>query len=252
MNKYRISAVSYLNTIPFIYGLKNHEILDQIELTLDNPSVCAEKLIKDKADIGLVPVAILPQIGYNNIISDFCIGSVGKVKSVILYSNTKINQINTIMLDYQSRTSVLLAKILAKNYWNIEVNWINASPGYEKTPLSEKQAGVVIGDRSFRMSKNYKYCFDLSEQWYLFTGLPFVFATWTSNKHIESNFLSKFNKALQYGVNNMMKAVNEIPDNSALEKPELFEYLSNDISYILDDKKRKGLDLFLNLVNDLK
>ena len=102
------------------------------------------------------------------------------------------------------------------------------------------------------ISKNYKYCYDLSEQWYLFTGLPFVFATWTSNKHIESYFLSKFNKALQYGVNNLMKAVNEIPDNSALEKPELLEYLSNDISYTLDENKKKGLNLFLNLIYDLK
>ena len=39
----KISAVSYLNTIPFIHGLKQSELIKIINLQLDYPSICAEK-----------------------------------------------------------------------------------------------------------------------------------------------------------------------------------------------------------------
>lgn len=252
MNKYKISAVSYLNTLPFIYGLRNHKIIDQIDLSLDNPKICAEKLINNQVDIGLIPVAVLPDIRNGKIISDFCIGAVGKVKSVILYSNSGINQVDTIFLDYQSRTSVMLLKFLVEDLWEINVKWVPASPGYEKIHLNKNEAGLVIGDRSFAISNNYSYVYDLSEQWYLHTGLPFVFATWTSNKHIESEFLIKFNEALQSGVNNLKNAVNENPDNAMINKTDLLKYLSNDISYTLDRQKKKGMDHFLKAIIGLK
>ena len=59
MLKYKVSAVSYLNTVPFIYGLKSSKIYEDIELQLNYPSACAKKLINDEVDIALVPVVIL-------------------------------------------------------------------------------------------------------------------------------------------------------------------------------------------------
>ena len=50
----KVSAVSYLNTMPFIYGLKNSTIFNQIELSLDYPSLCADKLLKGQVDIGSI------------------------------------------------------------------------------------------------------------------------------------------------------------------------------------------------------
>ena len=112
MVKYKVSAVSYLNTIPFIYGLKNSPIFDQIELSLDYPALCADKLLNNQVDIGLIPVATIPKIKNAQIISDYCIGSDGKVDTVCLYSNVPILEIESIALDYQSRTSIELLKLL--------------------------------------------------------------------------------------------------------------------------------------------
>jgi len=80
-NKNRVSAVSYTNTKPFVYGLQHSEIIDLIDLSLDIPSDCAKKLINDQADIGLVPVAALLDIPRYEIISDYCIGAVTAVNS---------------------------------------------------------------------------------------------------------------------------------------------------------------------------
>ena len=58
----KISAVSYLNTKPLLYGLFQKGIDEMVDLTLDIPSVCAQKLMDGEVDLGLVPVAIIPKI----------------------------------------------------------------------------------------------------------------------------------------------------------------------------------------------
>ncbi|MBA3902015.1 MAG: ABC transporter substrate-binding protein, partial [Bacteroidetes bacterium] len=87
MQRIRISAVSYLNTKPFLYGIQNSDALTHfnIDLKTDLPSVCAEKLLANEADLGLVPVAIIPKLKEYHIISDYCIGAIGPVKTVMLY-----------------------------------------------------------------------------------------------------------------------------------------------------------------------
>ena len=57
----RIAAVSYLNTLPFIYGLKHSRLIDTIDLDLDYPAACAKKLINGDVDLALVPVVVIPR-----------------------------------------------------------------------------------------------------------------------------------------------------------------------------------------------
>ncbi|MEA1898240.1 MAG: menaquinone biosynthesis protein [Bacteroidota bacterium] len=248
---YRISAVSYLNTMPFLYGLRNHKVMNQIELVLDHPARCAEKLLSNEADIGLVPVAVLPEMNNPEIISDYCLGARGPVHSVILYSDVKLHEIESIKLDYQSRTSVNLARILAARYWKIKPNWTPAAFGFENNSLNSKEACLIIGDRSFGMRKKHPYVWDLSEEWWNFTGLPFVFATWTANKQIDKEFLKSFNEALRYGVSHIREAVDKAPENTALGRIELFHYLSEDMSYPLDNEKKEGLNRFIKELKNL-
>ena len=62
MNKIKISAITYLNTKPFLFGLQHSSILDSIELSLDVPSVCADKLKAGTVDIGIIPVTEISSI----------------------------------------------------------------------------------------------------------------------------------------------------------------------------------------------
>src|SRR2546428_3316192 len=119
LNKIKISAVSYTNTKPFLYGIEQSGILTKniIDLSLDIPADCAEKVIDGRADVGLIPVAALLKLPYYEIISDYCIGANGAVNSVFLFSTKPINEVKTIRLDTESRTSNNLAKLLIINYW---------------------------------------------------------------------------------------------------------------------------------------
>ena len=148
MVTYKVSAVSYLNTIPFLYGIEHSKITKSIDLELDYPSLCAKNLLRRNVDIALVPVVSLISNNDLNIVSEYCIGSDGHVETVGLYSDVPIERIKEILLDYQSNTSAKLLKILCKNYWNIDPKFTSSTQGFESR-ISGKTAGLIIGDRAF-------------------------------------------------------------------------------------------------------
>src|SRR5690242_8821649 len=110
--KIKISIVNYTNTLPFKWALKNSDIMEKIDLQEDIPSICAQKLKFGQVDLALVPVALIAELPEHHIETEFCIGAHGKVDSVKLYSHVPLKEIETVTLDYQSKTSITLAKVL--------------------------------------------------------------------------------------------------------------------------------------------
>jgi chorismate dehydratase len=247
MEKVKISAVSYLNTLPFIRGLKKSGLADAHALSLDIPAECARKLLTGEVDLGLVPVAIIPQLNNHRVISDWCIGAAGPVKSVVLLSEVPLDKIETILLDYQSRTSVQLVQLLAKECWNIQPQWQIAEPGFEQK-INGATAGVVIGDRVFDLLDKYPYVYDLAEEWIKHTGEHFVFAAWVANKQLPEAFITQFNKALALGVAEISELINEQATDKGHERL-LHEYFTQNISYQLDERKKRGMDRFLQYIS---
>lgn len=246
--KYAVSIVKYINTLPLRYGINNSAMLDEIDLQLDIPAVCAQKLLDNLVDIGLIPVAVIPLLKEHHIISKYCIGSNERVDTVKLYSLVPLNKISTIYLDYQSRTSVMLAKVLCKNFWKISPDFMDTRVGFE-TKITKNEAAVVIGDRCFTLNGTYKYEYDLAFEWKMFSGLPFVFAAWVSNKKINANFIIKLESAMEYGVEHIDAAIKE--DTSIKNPTMIKQYLTERINYDLDESKIKSLHLFLDLIKQV-
>lgn len=238
--KIRIGAVSYLNTKPLIYGIEKGMIKEDAELLIDYPSKIGSMLLEDEIDVGLVPVAIIPEMQEHYIISDYCIGSVGAVASVCLFSEVPLNKIKTVLLDYQSRTSVALLKVLIKDFWKIDVAFEETSGNYQ-SKISGTTAGLVIGDRALQQRKTSSFIYDLSEEWEKFTDLPFVFAAWISNKKLDEDFIKKFNEANAFG----LRKIDEVVSENHYNVFDLHHYYKDCISFDLDEEKRKALELFL-------
>jgi chorismate dehydratase len=251
MDKIRISAVKYANTYPFIYGLTESGFDTKVSLETDHPADCAAKMISGKVDIGLVPVASLPLLKEYHIISDYCIGANGNVRTVLMLSNCHFEEIETVYLDYRSRSSVTLSKVLAKNFWIREFRWMSTSKGFDFRNIGKKEAVVLIGDQCFEYEKCFSQKIDLAAEWKDFSGLPFVFACWTSNRVIEQDFVDEFNKALSLGINNIDKVVKRFGETGTIPGEILKKYLTENIDYQLDDQKKKGLELFLSLIKKL-
>ena len=240
----KVCSVSYLNSIPFVYGLEKSGL--EIDLSLEIPSVCGQKLINNEVDLALLPVVVIPDLYYADIVSSFCISSDGVVQTVCLFSEVPLDQIDTILLDYHSSTSNALVKILCKHFWKIQPKFKTSDVDFESN-IKGNMAGVIIGDRAYNYRDNFPYVYDLSEAWKKFSGLPFVFACWVSNKPLDSSFKKAFSSALKYGISNLDLALSEKSDafDTQIDK---MKYLTEVINYDLTDEKRKSMQIFLNLI----
>lgn len=221
--------------------------MDRIDLSLDMPSDCAQKLIDDKADIGLIPVAAALNLPHWEIVSKYCIGAVGPVKSVFIFSNCNIKDVKRIQLDPQSRSSNNLARVLLKNYWKVQPELVTDAPDYAASD-DAYTAFVQIGDRTFGKADKYPYVYDLAEQWQKFTGLPMIFAAWIANNPIPEDFMQAFDTALKYGLDHRKELIDQLPKRPDFD---VEEYLMHNLDFDLTNDKRKALDLFLGYIKAL-
>ncbi len=209
----------------------------------DYPSNIARALQNGEIDLGLVPVAIIPSLKEYHIISDYCISCDGEVASVGLYAEKPVEEITEVLLDYQSRTSVQLAQILLREYWKVSPRIIPAHTDF-RTCIKGNTAGVVIGDRALEQRKTSAFVYDLGTAWKQFTGLPFVFAAWISNKELPADFIQEFNEANAIGLNALPEVLKDL-NNDLID---LEEYYSKNIEYNFTENKRLALDLFLKSI----
>ena len=247
MKKIKVGAVSYLNTKPLLFGIENSPgILQRIELTKDYPSNIALQLLEGTLDVGLVPVAIIPKMKEYYIVSDFCIGAEGDVASVCLFSDVELDRVEKIMLDYQSRTSSALCKVLLKHHWKQNIPTENSQEEFNDH-FRGAVAGVLIGDRALRQRQISKYIYDLAGAWKEMSGLPFVFAAWIANKGLPADFVRLFNEKNGEGVSN----IDAVLKTTNCPYYDLKKYYTKNISYRLDAEKIKGMNLFLDLMQQL-
>lgn len=243
-----IGAVSYLNTKPMITapnGAAQAFAHLPATLELDYPASIANKLLAGSIQVGLVPIVIVPLLAQAHIITQYGIACTGAVASVALYSNVPITQVTHILLDYQSRTSVLLLQVLCKEYWGIKVKYITSQPGYE-AHISGSTAALVIGDRAFAQKKINTYEYDLGEAWLQHTGLPFVFAAWVSNVALPKEWIKQFETQLQLNIAHYFAHINAL---NLL--PYEVDYLTQNIQYQLTAKHVQGMHLFLEKIKSI-
>lgn len=239
--KIRVGIINYLNVKPFLYGIQHSGIMNEIELIETYPAKLAQMLKDDNVDIGIVPVAALPEIPEHYIVSDYCIACDGPVASVCLFSEVPVNRIQKVMLDYHSRTSVALTQVLLKHYWKISPVLEYTENEDYRSLIRDTTAGIVIGDRAFDQRRQSSYFYDLGEAWKEYTGRGFVFAAWVANKQLPEGFLKAFNEANAFG----LAHIDEVVRDNPFPLYDLKKYYKYNINYVLDDKKRADLEIFL-------
>ena len=242
--KIRVGIVNYLNTLPLIYGLERPPIKDKIELVGAYPAKLAQMLASGEIDLGLIPVAAIPQLPTWHLVGDYCIGTEGEIASVCLFSEVPMHEIKKVYLDYQSRSSVALLRWLMKEYWGIHPQIVEASDDHYREEIKGTTAGLVIGDRALEQRKISTFIYDLGSEWKAITGLPFVFAAWVSREKLPDQFVEMFNKANAVG----LEHIDEIVASHPFDLYDLKKYYKLHLSYHLDERKRQGMERFLRVI----
>jgi chorismate dehydratase len=246
----KIGAVTYLNTKPLVYGLR--EFAPQADLRFDLPSLLADQLSDGRLDVALIPSIEFFQRPEYSIVFDACIACRGPVLSVKLFSRVGVEKIQTLALDEGSRTSVALARILLKERFDLE-------PQLEGLPIgatlanTQADAVLLIGDRAIHSPPGkFAEVWDLGDQWHRWTGLPFVFAMWVARPGIDLCGLeTALGAARDCGVAHLQQIAEAEAAQLGLTVPQCLGYLRDNLHFYLGEQERRGLALFYRHASEM-
>ena len=271
MRRLRISAISYLNTAPLMWGFeepsKPHASVElnlsqnalkdgaptstQFEVSYTLPSACARALADGSADIGIIPAAAYTQIPGLQILPDVAIASRRAVRSILLVSKIPVELVRSVALDTSSMTSVALTKILFEKWLGGGRTYTAMEPRIEEM-LEECDAGLVIGDPALQIDRRQYHTIDLAEEWIRYTGKPFVFAFWA----VRSDALREADPALDLAAvfrvsrdrglesQSLDAITREWAPRLGMTESDVRTYLTENIHYHLDAGCLEGLRLF--------
>ncbi|HMK22200.1 MAG TPA: menaquinone biosynthesis protein [Terriglobales bacterium] len=255
MSRLRISAISFLNTVPLMWDFAHGAAGSQFEINYTVPSECAAQLRSGTADIGIIPAAAYASVPDLAILPGVAIAARRPVRSILLVSKVTLEQIRTISLDTSSLTSVALTKVLFDRWLGGHMTFSSMAPDVDRM-LAEHDACMVIGDTALRVDR-YKYLtLDLAEEWIRFTGKPFVFAFWAVRQAALENappdLAAIFQNSRDRGVRpeNIAEIAQEWAPRVGLTEAEVRSYLTENIHYQLDSGCLEGLQLFYRYAAD--
>jgi len=256
----RISASSYSNTAPLIWSFLYGANRGKFELILDNaPARSAELLLQNRIDAALVPVIEYQRISDVLLVPQVCVGARERVRSVCLVTKGEdLTAVKSVALDVSSKTSVALTKIIFREFLNLEPVYTQAKPNLTEM-LADSDCALLIGDPAL-MTRNGQRTpdngqlrkFDLAETWKSFTGCGFVFAMWMANMDkAETAGKIDFASARDEGLAHLDEIISNYETEITLPRDDFKKYLSENISYSIDDSMRQGLSLYYDLAHKL-
>jgi chorismate dehydratase len=261
MRRFRISAISYLNTAPLMWDFEHsdaHSLAEndkgrgtQFEISYTLPSECARALAEGSADIGIIPAAAYAEIPGLEVIPEVAIASQRAVRSILLVSKVPIEQVRTVALDTSSMTSVALLKILFEKWLGGGRTLTPMAPDIDRM-LADHDAGLLIGDPALKVDRERYHTVDLAEEWIRHTGKPFVFAFWAvraaslQDAVTVPDLAAVFQNSRDHGLepSNLEEIAREWAPRLSISEAEVRTYLTQNIHYQLDPGCVEGLQLF--------
>lgn len=244
-----VSAVSYLNTWPLVWGFVHGPQRGLFDFRFDLPVHCAEALRDGQADIGLLPCAELDRLGLDYF-PDLGIACDGPVRSILLMSRRPFDSIRTLAVDSSSRTSVALARIILAERYGCHPVVTPHAPTLEEM-LVNNDAALVIGDPALRLDPHalpYRIL-DLGEEWVAWSGLPMVFAAWAGRKAVLTPEVREaFLASWRWGMDHVEEMVDHAFTERGFPKELARAYFTRHIVYPLTPRHLEGLALFRKMV----
>jgi predicted solute-binding protein len=244
--KLKISAVSYLNTAPLIWGHLHGPQQGQFDLSFCVPSQVADRLASGQADIGIVPCAELIRLGLEYV-PDVGIACRGPVRSILLVSKVEPSAIRTLAADSSSRTSIQLARVILERRYGARPSIQKMLPDIPAM-LASSDAALIIGDPALRLKRRELpfRILDLGEEWLQLTSLPMVFAVWAAKPQtITRTVRQSFIDSCRFGLEHLEDVIASAPASHGVCETLAREYLTRHIVFELTEQDRAGLQRFL-------
>jgi chorismate dehydratase len=249
-SRVRVGAVNYLNTKPLICDLD--ELAPEAELILEVPSRLADLLAAGRLDVALIPVIEYFRSGRYTVVPDIAIATRGPVLSVTLFSRVPWARVRRVALDAGSRTSAALAQVLLRRRYGVEPEVV-ALPLDRDAEDADADAVLLIGDRAMRAClPGFAHAYDLGQEWYDWTGLPFVFAVWAVRPGAELGGVAEvLAEAKRRGRERAGEIAHREAPRLGLDAGFCRRYLSNILHFDLGAREQAGLHHYYMLACEL-
>ncbi len=240
----RVAAVSYLNALPLTEGLGERA---DVELVEGLPAHVAVRLAEGEADVALMPVAAAASLGDVAMLRGSAIGCRGAVESVLVLAECAPEEITELALDLSSRTSVTLARVILKRRYGVEPKLVGLTSSEAIASVGGTRAAVVIGDPALEVADRFPRKLDLGAEWFAWTGLPFVFATWCAfPQRISREQEGVLHDARELGLGARASIAARYAERSTLPRERLERYLRESIRYDFGPEEQAGLQRFFD------
>jgi chorismate dehydratase len=245
----RVAASRYLNSAPLVWSYARGSGIERVELLTDTaPARCAEMLARGEVAAALVPVIEYQRMQSLAVVPGVCVGARRAVRSVVLATRLDdLRDVRRVALDESSRTSAALVRIIFREFYGIDVEAAARSPDV-RAMLDAADAALVIGDPAMTFEREGLFVHDLATLWREHTGLGFVFAMWMAREaEAAAVRAADFAGARDEGLTHIEEIVAEYSEQLKLPREELREYLTENVSFSLDEEMRAGLELYFAL-----
>jgi chorismate dehydratase len=254
MNKPRIAASTYLNSLPlcssFLFGSQSQ----QCEFIKDVAAAsCADLLRRGDVEAALIPSIEYQRIEDIVIVPDIAVAVKGEVRSVILLSKKPLDEIQSVALDLSSRTAAALTQIYFRHFQQREVVYRTDPPELD-VMLRETDAALLIGDPALLANFHNQHLrvYDWGNLWMELTGKPFVFAIWAVRKaSLPALEPVDFGQVKKDAAASLNRIIDDAANRLRLPYEYVQEYLTKCIHYDLDTDCLEGLKLFYELAHQV-
>ncbi len=248
--KLRVVGADFLNSLPLTVEMAED---DYFQFDYVIPSEGARRIMEGEADIALLPVAALAEIGGLEVVPGPCIGANGRVESVVIVSEVPLDRVERLYVDMASRTSVILAKIFLDSIGKGHIPFVRLAGAAIPDHVKEQDAGLLIADIAFKESKRFKYRHDLADAWKRLTGEPFVFAVWAAVPGVLTpELVERINRRFWDGMARKHGIVDQWAAEHGMAHAEVADYLDERIQYHLNKSAWYGMQEFFRLAGNMR
>ena len=251
----------------FEHPPRSAELVQRYQIHNTQPSLCADDLLANRADLGLIPIASLtPSLA---VVPGCTIASLDRVRSIQLIVKLRsggsedvdraLAQIRTVAADTASRSSLAYAQILFRRF-------IGTDPAFLPTPadpvamLAQADAALLIGDPALlalqdrdRIERTTGPCLwlDMAHQWRSRTDLPWVAAVWAVRPEAlaasalsPAQLIADLQQSRDHGLQHIEQLVEEWTPRIAVPPATIRQYLTHNIHYTLSPECVETIQLF--------
>ncbi len=216
------------------------------------PSAVAQAIRNGEVDAGPVPLIDSFHLEDRCVpVAGFCLATTEASRSVLLYSKQPVEELTAARIGVtgEADTPLHLLRVLLSLKHNVR-------PEAYVSMDEPHDAFLITDDQALRRRlgvRGFPYRYDLGEEWFRWTNLPFVYSRWMSRNDLEPDSFLLLEDTLYVGLEEGVEVLfhdNEPRDQLLMLPKDITEYIQG-FRFFMGLSERKAIDLFRQKLEQL-